>query len=101
MKNTVLLFALLLCGCASHYQVNTIRTSDSDYGTIKSNVSTGETWWMHNGSWTKIQDSQTIPKSHYEISVVSLNNDWGAIRIDAKTGKSWRASSGKWIEITN
>jgi hypothetical protein len=93
----VLLTGIQGCSTTSQYEIVMVPVYDEDWGALKYNTQTGETWRALRGVWIKILDSETLPPSLYKVEMVALDKEWGAIRVDTKTGKSWRAKNGKWL----
>jgi hypothetical protein len=75
-----------LAGCTSlspsseRFELKMVPISkNSETRHIKFDRFTGETWWSSNTSWLKIQETEPLPKSIYDVQFVATSDSWRCV----------------------
>lgn len=73
---------------------------------IRYNRITGETWLAHGNDWQLLQDSEMLPESNYQVSMISgedllvadegIHKGFIAARMDRVSGRMWWLNKNVW-----
>lgn len=88
---------------SGEYRLVVVPVSGQAWDAIRYNAATGKTAVIVGGKWQDIQEPKgaaPLPRSEYQVHMISLAQNWGAVRMDVRSGRSWRATPEGWDEIT-
>jgi hypothetical protein len=87
---------------SGEYRIVVVAVSGQAWDAIRYNAATGKAAVIAGGKWQEIKEPKgagPLPRSEYQVHMVSLAQDWGAVRMDVRSGRSWRATPQGWEEI--
>ena len=104
IKKIALLFLIIFTNVVNaeqevNFDVVMVEKTNGTWRAIKYNLYTGESWYIRNGVFIRLPDSEVLPKSRYKVVATKHKGGWGAVKMDLVSGNAWWLKGELFVRV--